>query len=144
LGQTRVAGVDVNQPRIRVALAAVLALGPSPSGFSVAQFTAKTRALTGPRAAEYTVRQAAYDLKKLRGKQLLAKRGARGYQAQPAGLRAIAALLTLRDQVIGPLLAGVCSPPSVSRPTTWTTLDQQYERLRFDMQSLFTELGIAA
>jgi hypothetical protein len=144
LGQTRVAGVDVNQPRTRAALAAVLALGPSPSGFSVAQFRAKVHSLTGPRAVEYTVRRAAYDLKKLRGKKLLVKRGARRYQAQPASLRAIAALLILRDHVIGPLLAGVGSQQPTRRPTTWTTLDQHYERLRLDMQPLFQELGIAA
>jgi hypothetical protein len=111
----------------------------------VAQFRAKVHALTGQRAAEYTVRQAAYDLKKLRGKQLLVKWGTtRRYQAEPASLRAIAALLILRDHVIGPLLAGIGSQRSTRRPTTWTILDQYYERLCVDMQPLFAELGIAA
>lgn len=70
VGATRVGGVDVNKPRIRGALAAVLALAVAPQGFTVAEFTAKVQALTGQ---EYSIRQGAYDLRKLRGKQLVAK-----------------------------------------------------------------------
>jgi hypothetical protein len=44
VGKTRVGGVDLNKPRIRKVLAAVLALAPSPTGFSVSQLTAKVPA----------------------------------------------------------------------------------------------------
>ncbi len=47
LGASRVGGIDVNKPRIRAALAAVLALAPSPDGFTVADMTAKVHAMTG-------------------------------------------------------------------------------------------------
>jgi hypothetical protein len=47
LGASRVGGIDVNKPRIRAALAAVLALAPSPDGFTVADLTAKVHAMTG-------------------------------------------------------------------------------------------------
>src|SRR5713226_7492304 len=43
LGNTRVGGVDLNNLRIRRVLSAVLALGPSPTGFSTAQFRAKVQ-----------------------------------------------------------------------------------------------------
>ena len=58
LGATRVGGVDLNKPRMRDALRAVLALAPAPNGFTVAEFAAKVHALTGVDHCDYTVRQA--------------------------------------------------------------------------------------
>jgi hypothetical protein len=77
IGATRVGGLDLSKPRTRAALAAVLALTPAPSGFTVADFTAKVAAMTGhsDRGADYTIRQAAHDLRKLRGKGLIVKPG---------------------------------------------------------------------
>jgi len=46
LGGTRIGGVGLNRPRMRDALAAVVALASAPSGFTVAEFTAKVHALT--------------------------------------------------------------------------------------------------
>ena len=48
LGGTRVGGIDVNKPRSRAVLAAALALAIAPGGFTVADFAAKVRAMTGP------------------------------------------------------------------------------------------------
>ena len=78
----------------------------------------------------YTIRQAAYDLRKLRGKELIAKPGrTRRYHLSPQTAGTIAALLTLREQVIAPILAGVRSP----RMGTQTGhLDQRRPRLRED------------
>lgn len=103
VGKTKVGGVDINTVRIRNVLAAVLALGPAPTGFSVAQLAAKVQTMTGQPASAYSTRQAAYDLnlKKLRGKTLVTRLGAsRRYQLQPPAMRAIAALLILRQHVI--------------------------------------------
>src|SRR6266851_663581 len=47
VGKTRVGGVDMNKPRTRTALAAVLALANSPTGFTVTELTTKARAMTG-------------------------------------------------------------------------------------------------
>jgi hypothetical protein len=145
VGKTRVGGVDMNRSRTRTALAAVLALANSPTGFTVAELTTKARAMTGQTSSDYTVRQAAYDLKKLRGKDLITKLArTHRYQAQPSALRAIAALFILRDYVIAPILAGVRSPRLGRKPATWTPADRHYEQLRIRMQPLFHELGIAA
>jgi hypothetical protein len=145
VGSTRVGGVDLNQPRTRATLAAVLALAPAPGGFTVAQLAAKVWQQTGQTDADYTTRQAAYDLRKLRGKGLVVKPGtSRRYHAPPDALRAITALLVLRDQVIGPILAGVRVPRLGRKPTTWTPADRHYEALRLQMKALFDDLGIAA
>ena len=56
--------------------------------------------------------------------------------------RTIAALLTLRDQAIAPILAGVRSPRQGRKPATWTPVDRDYEALRIDMQNLFQHLHL--
>jgi hypothetical protein len=86
---------------------------------------------------------AAYDLRKLRGKHLLDKPGrGRRYQVPPTAARTVAALLTLRDHVVRPLLAGVHSPRPTNKPAHWTPVDRAYETLRTGMQDLFGHLGI--
>jgi hypothetical protein len=143
LGATRTGGIDLNKPRIRAALQAALALAAAPRGFTVAEFTAKVQAMTGQDG--YTTRQAAYDIRKLRGKDLAVRHGrSRRYHVPPPAARTIAALLALRDHVIGPILAGVRSPRMGRKPAIWTSIDRRYESLRVGMQELFRDLGITA
>ena len=119
---------------MRAALAAALALSAAPDGFTVADLAAKVQAMGGQTG--YTIRQAAYDLRKLRGKDLVVKPGrSRRYQLPPSAARTIAGLLTLRDQVIGPILAGVRSPRLGRKPAHWTAIDRDYETLRIGMQA---------
>jgi len=66
----------------------------------------------------------------------------RRYHVPPDSARTIAALLTLRDHVIAPILAGIRSPRIGRKPKTWTTVDRDYETLRIDMQTLFRHIGI--
>jgi len=141
-GPGRIAGIDLNKPRIRAALAAALALAPAPGGFTVSDFTAKVRHLI--RHDGYTTRQASYDLRKLRGKGLTDKPGrTRRYHFLPQAARTIAALLALRDHVIEPILAGVRSPRPGRKPAHWTRIDADYQTLRTGMQALFDDLGIS-
>jgi len=72
IGATRVGGVDLNKPRIRAALSAVLALSAAAGGFTVAEFTARVHAMTG--ITGYTIRQGAYDLHAPRGALLYPQR----------------------------------------------------------------------
>ena len=145
LGKSRIGGIDLNKPRLRNALRAVQALAIAPPGFTVAQLTDKVRSLTRQAYTEYTVRQAAYDLRKLRAKDLISKPGrSRRYVVPPAGARTISALLVLRDDVMIPILAGVRSPRPGPKPSIWTPADRHYEKIRVDMEALFKDLGIAA
>ena len=81
---------------------------------------------------------------KLRGKQLGAKpaRTRRYYLPGPAA-RTISALLTLREDVIAPLLAGVADPRIRRTPRHWTDIDRHYQALRLEMMALFADIGIA-
>jgi hypothetical protein len=141
---TRISGLDINLPRVRAALAAALALAAAPQGFTVAQFTAQVQAMTGQTLDGYTTRQGAYDLRKLRGKQLVTKPGrTRRYHVPEAAARNITALLTVRDKVIAPLIAGIRTPRRGRPPKHRTQIDRDYENLRLGMQALFGHLGIA-
>jgi len=142
IGAVRTGGIDLNKPRSRAALAAALALAIAPGGFTVAEFAAKVRAMTGQ--AGYTIRNAAYDLRKLRGKHPAGKPGrSRRYFISPAAARIISALLTLREDVIAPLLAGVADPRIRRTPRHWTDIDRHYQALRLEMMALFADIGIA-
>ena len=142
IGAVRTGGIDLNKPRARAVLAAALAPAIAPGGFTVAGFAAKVRDMTGQ--AGYTIRNAAYDLRKLRGKHLADKPGrTRRYLISPAAARIISALLTLREQVIAPLLAGVADPRIRRTPRHWTDIDRHYQALRLEMMALFADIGIA-
>ena len=112
---------------------------PVPHGFTVGEFAAKVHARTGTSDAEYTIRQAAYDLRKLHGKELVDKPArTRRYRVPALAARTIAALLTLRDQVIAPI------PQPTDGPKT-QGLDQHRPRLRTDprqQQTLFDDLAL--
>ena len=109
----------------------MLALAPSPAGFSATDFRAKVQSMTGQSDGDYTPRQAAYDLKKLRAKDLITKLGrSRRYQLSPPSMRAITALLVLREHVIGPLLAGARThrtPPSRQRGRLSTSTTNSFD-----------------
>jgi len=133
----------LNRARMRTALAAVLALAAAPHGFTVTGFAEQVRVMTGQSRSGYSTRHASYDLHKIRGKHLVDKPGrTRRYHVPPDAARTIAALLTLRDQVIAPIVAGVRSPRMGRKPMTWTPVDRDYETLRIDLQTLFKHLGI--
>ena len=142
LGATRVGGIDLNKARVRAVLAAVVALAAAPRGFTVADLTEKVHSMTGE--TDYRVRQAAYDLRKLRAKGLVEKpERSRRYVVPPDAARTIPALSVLRDQVVSPILAGVRSPRQGRKPSAWTRVARDYESLRIGMQPLFDDLGIS-
>ena len=144
VGRTRVGGIDLNKPRLRAVMEAVLGVASSPNGFKVADVAGKVREILGIAPEAYTARQAAYDIKKLRGKQLLYKiEHSRRYRVSPAGLRTMAALLVLREKVIKPLLAGAGKSRGDREPQNPHPIDAQYEALQHQMRNLFELIGIA-
>jgi len=144
VGQSRVGGVHYNQPRMRLVVKALLMLATAPKGFTASDLAHKVGEINAP-PWPYSPRQAAYDLKKLRGKQLIERIGtSRRYRTSDAGLRALGALVLLRDKVIKPLLASCRQRRRGRRPNHATRLDAHYERLQDGMRELFQEIGLAA
>jgi hypothetical protein len=145
IGQTRVGGIDLNKLRMRRVAEAVLALSASPAGLTASDLARQVRSMSGQPETEYGSRRAAYDIKKLRAKGMVRKIGkSRRYEPVPEGLRAMTALLVLREHIIRPLLAASGQPEPPSKPTNPIPVDHHYENLRAGMRSLFNELGVAA
>ena len=106
---------------------------------------ARVRLLSKQSPLQYGPRHAAYDLKKLRGKQIVDRiRHTRRYETLPSGLRALTALLVLRNKAIKPLLAAA----QPLRPTRGAhnphPIDTHYQTINLAMQGVFHELGLAA
>jgi hypothetical protein len=145
VGKTRVGGIDVNKPRTRAVLIAALSLACSPDGFTARQFAATVQSVGSPTDPPYDARRAAYDLKKLRAKNLLTKvADSRRYVIPPQAIRTIGALVILREKVLRPILAGVGKPKMGRKPKNWSPIDEHYEAIRQDMFILFQDLRIAA
>ncbi|HUE85807.1 MAG TPA: hypothetical protein VMO26_06980 [Vicinamibacterales bacterium] len=145
LGHTKVAGIDLNRPRMQWVAAAVLAVAITPRGFTVSDVARQVQRFGGAAASTYTPRQAAYDLKKLRGKDFLRRiDGTRRYEALPSGLKTLATATVLRTHVIKPLLAAADDTTPARGPQNPAPLDRHYEALRTGMRAIFHELGIAA
>jgi hypothetical protein len=66
------------------------------------------------------------------------------YEAGPAGLKAITALVVLRDKAIKPLLAAAQELTPKRGAHKPTPLDAHFDALRAAMRRVFRELGIAA
>ena len=145
VGGTTVSGIDLNKPRMRWVAEAVLALATSPRGFTASDVTRQVQRLGGSAASTYTPRRAAYDLKKLRGKQLVQRiDGTRRYAALPPGLKTLATVTVLRTHVLKPLLAATADTAAARGAHNPTTLDRHYDALRTGMLGIFHQLGIAA
>jgi hypothetical protein len=145
VGQTRVGGIDLNKVRMRTTMQAVIALAAAPQGFRLADLAHKVCALSDQSTADYTTRQAAYDLKKLRAKNLVTKVArSRCYTVPLTALRAMTASLVLRDKVIRPVLANLGKPADTLKPDAPSDLDEHYLRMQADLRNLFQAIGIAA
>jgi hypothetical protein len=143
LGTTRLGGIDINRPRARAALHAALSLAACPAGFTAAGFTAKIQAITGDTG--YTARQGAYDIRKLRAKNLITRKDrSRRYLTPPEAVRTIAGILILRDQVLIPCLASIRAPQTTPPPASPSPADQHYDKLRGQMRALLHDCGLTA
>jgi hypothetical protein len=145
VGQTRIGGIDLNKPRTRAVLMGALALACSPDGFTLKQFAATASPMLASSTPNYGARQAAYDLKKLRGKNLLIRVAkSQRYRIPSEAIRTIGALVVLREKVLRPILAGVRNTTSPRKPNNRSLIDEHYETIRQDMLTLFGDLRIAA
>lgn len=143
VGAARVAGINLASARMAVVMESVVALSPRPGGFTSGDLAIKVQERLRVSAEEYQPRQAAYDLKKLRGKKLVQKIGkTRLYEASAEGLRMLVALGVLREKVLKPVLRirNLQGPP----PRSNNPVDHHYYNLRQEMRRLFKTLKIAA
>jgi hypothetical protein len=145
VGKTAVGGIDLNKLRMRRVIEALIALSPSPGGFTASELASQVRVLSKQTESEYSSRRAAYDLKKLRGKKVVRRIGqTRRYESIATGLRAMTALLVLRNKAIKPLLAAAQGLRPSRGAQNPSQIDFHYDTIRTAMCGVFQELGLAA
>jgi len=143
-GSKRIAGLDFNKPRIRTVAAAVVALSPKPTGFTVRDLMRKAREVSGWSPEAYSARHAAYDLTKIRAKGLVERVArSRRYATKPEGVRTLCAYVVLRERVVKPLIAGAARSRLGRPPKNIHPLDRHYQNLRQELARTFETLGIA-
>jgi hypothetical protein len=141
LGRTKVGGVDLNQPRMRAALAAALALAAAPRGLH------RRRAhRQGPRDDR------ADQLHDPPGRLRPAQAPRQGPHRQTGQVPPLPGPAHSRPHDRGPARPprpghrphpGRGPQPRLGRkPAHWTAIDRDYETLRIGMQALFADLGI--
>ena len=102
-------------------------------------------ALGNDRHAQYGPRHAAYDLKKLRGKHIVCRIGrTRRYEPLASGLRAMTALVVLRNKAIKPFLAAAQPLHPARGAHNPKPIDLTTMPCKLAMHGVFHELGIAA
>ena len=147
VGKTKVGGIDLNKARMRWVVEALIALGVSPSarGFTASELARQVRLLSNQTESDYGPRRAAYDLKKLRAKNIVQRIGeTRRYESTASGLRAMVALVVLRNKAIKPLLAAAQRRRKSRGAQNPRPIDRHYETIRMAIQGVFDELGLAA
>lgn len=144
VGKTPVGGMDMTRPRMRAVAAAVLALAADHRGFTAAQVAAKVQEIRRIPPQAYRPTQAAYDLKKMRAKDLVCRLAcSRRYTCTDHGHRSLAAFDAIYTKVLLPLLANA-GTPTVQLGEPVSEIDSHYERIRTGMQGLFVCLGLSA
>jgi hypothetical protein len=142
VGVGRVAGIDVASARLTAVMESVVALSARAGGFTSGDVALQVQQRLQLSAQAYQPRQAAYDLKKLRGKSMVTKKGnSHRYEAPAEGLRTMVALGLLRDKVLKPVLRN--RNLQTPAPRSKNPIDRHYYNLRQEMRRLFKTLKIA-
>lgn len=145
-GSRRVAGVDLQKPRMRKVAEALIALGAQPEGFTSRELAAKVKEIGGRGSGRYNARKAAYDLRKLRGKALVrVVKGRRRWQLSAKGLGTLVGWILIREKVLKPVLSGLAPKHRRGRPPkTVHPVDVHYQNLQNEMLATLQTLKLAA
>jgi len=104
VGKTRIGGIDLNKALIRHVVEALIALSPRPTGLPppMSPLAAPTQQTN---ASPVYPRHAAYDLKNFAANRSFSGSATPAAVSHSDDLRAMTALLILRDKAVKPLLA---------------------------------------
>lgn len=139
-GERRLAGIDLDNSRMRKVVEALICLAPQIEGFTRIDLVGKVKNLPGGR--NYKKREASYDLSKLRGKGVIERiPKTRRYRINPRKLRELATLHTIREKVLKPLHAKAGTGVR-KRIRSLTPLDQHFEKIREDLFALLEFMNI--
>ncbi len=141
-------GLRFGDPRVMALLSALVGFGYLIAGFTNRGLRDRMAALL---EADYTGRQATYDLRRLKRKSLIRRLpGRQRYELTPLGRRVAVLFVKTYGRVLTPGMIELdpALPVELARRSplavAWTRLDRDYETIRVHMQTLFQDLGLAA
>ena len=103
-GEGRLAGIDFTKQRTNLVAKALLCLSMKPGGFTCREFAEQLT--SSGYSNPYSCRNASYDLRKFRGKNLVTKiPGTIRYQLAPSGVKIISAVLCVLTKQLPSILS---------------------------------------
>lgn len=140
-GSKRVAGVDIQKPRMRAVVESIISLSPKPKGFSLIDLVSTVQCrLPG---TDYGKRQAAYDLAKLRAKGLVERvKKSRCNESRGQALRTLSGLWMLHEKILEPVLAGAGRPKRGAPPKNLQPVERHYAQMQRQMLEAMDALGL--
>ena len=142
-GEQRLAGIDLNKERCRHMMKAVLELSTKSDGFSSKDLSTQYAQMTQISEQSYTSRQAAYDLRKLRAKQIVQrKERSRKYHVTDKGMALIVATIIFREKIFNPIWTGLNKKQLAEAPPTLSKIDQIYLSIRDQIMDICKSYGV--
>lgn len=122
VGANRLAGIDFNKPKAKQVAIVLLALSMKPGGFTSKDLAVE---MSNRFIPEYSTRNASYDIKKFRGKEMVIKIPRRiTYQLTEEGIKTIAAILCLMTKGAPLLLSVIASSWKEQKKEELSRMDQ--------------------
>ena len=144
-GAARLAGIDLRSPRLRAVFHALCTLGMAPHGFGSQDLAHMVCQQTGWDPTVYARRHAAYDMAKLRGKDLITRIGrTRRYQLVITPTNTAFAAILLHEQLMVPTISLVAHKATQADRTPQHERDQRYVQLHQALLATMREIGMAA
>lgn len=141
-GKNRLAGIDINKKRNIAAMQSVLALALQPGGYKTSDAVSQMKHRF---TKSYSSRNAAYDLRKLRGKGLIEKMDKTiKYRTTKKGMETIITLLTLTQKAIPAVLSSINKELLSESPEKVSNIDKSIITVRKEIKAIYREYGIAA
>jgi hypothetical protein len=141
-GKARLAGIDINKKRNVAIMQGVLALAVQPGGYKTSDVVSQMK----PRFTKsYSPRNAAYDLRKLRGKGLIERIDkTTKYRTTKKGMETIIALLALTQKTIPAVLSSINKEELSESPEKVSNIDKSIIAVRKEIKATYQQYGIAA
>lgn len=138
-GKARLAGLDISKERTLNLMEVVLSLSIKPGGFTARDVALKMAKKMGQ---EYSTRNASYDIKKLRGKQMILKKGRTiKYELSPQGAQKMIAILALVRNKLPITLSALNDEQIKSDLKPISEIEQHYLNLRTEIRAIAQHYG---
>lgn len=139
-GKARLAGINLTGKRNVALMECVLALMIQPKGFSSSELMEMMRK---KRFRDYTINNARYDLRKLKGKKFVQKiKGKQNYQATKQGIQTMSAALCVWKQELQPLLAIVNKSDIDEQAKQLTLMETHFLNAKKEIHNISNLYGI--